>query len=590
MRDICYLRCLFEPMKFKLLVFLILSLPSQLLWAQSIQPNAEAPVLGANTVFYFDNVVLKNQEEIKQFIINKCAWFSAPNNALLLTSIQESPLGQHYTFSQQFKNHTIFYNGAKVSVAPNGKLIIASINMSPINNFAFDGLSESFGIMFHFGNPIPAIKIDFINQSNNHIEAYLSQNADTIYQFDRKLYLGKDTIVKGNVFLPNPVQSAKVSYGIPYVNANNTDVPVLISEQKSMPFKAMLLNDTFVLRSKYLSFGEVSGPYTQPAWSITPVFNFYRSNNFFEDVNAFYHLTNYTNYLTQKGFINLLDNIVIDAHSFNGGDNSAFDPAAIPYTLEYGTGGVQDAEDGQVVVHEFGHAMSQVASPNTVIGSERSSMEEGNSDYFCVSYSRTFNNFNWEKVFTWDGHNEFWDGFVAKTNKKYPKDLTNNSNDDREIWNSALMCIYEKIGASVTDSLVMLHLPLQAVNTTMPQMARVLLRIDTLVWQAKHTGAILNCFVEQGILGFAANIESSASQSINLLNSNGFKNGEAPLIISNTSNETFNVKVFDNLGNEILNTLMQNELRLDPNEFESGIYYLQIMNAQSKFNFKIMKL
>jgi hypothetical protein len=561
-----------------------------LVQAQFIAMPTNAPTIGSNPVFYYDQIELKNEPAIEQFIASKCAWLRSPVYELKLNSVLTSPLGKHYTYSQWFKQHEVFYNSIKVSVDNKGQLIVASFNVEPINESAFDGLTKDYGILIYYRQATAARKIDFINTKNGHIEAFLSPALDTIYQSDRKLYVGKDTMIRGNVFLPNPVQSAMVSYGSPYINAGNTDVPVLVTEQKSMFFKAYLENDTFKLKSKYLSFGEVSGPYTTPAWSKTPVFNFYRSHDFFEDVNSFYHLTSYTNYLEKMGFSNLLDNITIDAHAFYGDDNSAFDPSVIPYTLEYGTGGVNDAEDGQVVVHEFGHAMSQIASPSSVVGSERSAMEEGNADYFCVSYSRTFNDFNWDKVFTWDGHNEYWDGFVAKTNKKYPDNITNNSDKDREIWSSTLMCIYEKLGSQITDSLIMLHLPMQTTNTTMPQMARVLLKIDTLVWQAQHANAILNCFVERGILAFGASVNEEAKSPIQLLNSAGFASGQAPLVITQSGNNNYNLDVYDNLGQLVANITNQNEWKLNPIDFKSGVYYLVISNNVATYHFKIIKL
>jgi hypothetical protein len=576
-------------MKIKIL-FGFLFLFQVMVQAQSIAPQINPPTIGSNPTFYYDPIDFKSESAFLQFIESKCPWLRSPGYELKLSSVLTSPLGKHYTYSQWFKQHEVFYNSIKVSVDNKGRLIVASFNVEPINESAFDGLTKEYGILIYYGQATPARKIDFINASNGHIEAFLSPTNDTIYQVDRKLYVGKDTMIRGNVFLPNPVQSAQVSYGSPYINANNTDVPAVVIEQKSMFFKAYLENDTFQLKSKYLSFGEVSGPYTKPAWSATPIFNFYRSHDFFEDVNSFYHLTSFSNYLIQTGFSHLLDNIKIDAHAFNGGDNSAFDPAVTPYTLEFGTGGVQDAEDGQVVVHEFGHALSQIASPSTVAGSERSTMEEGNADYFCISYSRTFNDFNWEKVFTWDGHNEFWDGFVAKTNKKYPNDLRNDTDFDREFWSSTLMCIYEKLGKEITDSLVLLHLPMQTTNSTMPQMARILLKIDTLVWQAEHASSITNCFVERGILAFGASVDDINKASLKFLNSAGFATGAAPLIITPLDKNEYELNIYDNFGKLIAHFSNQNEWKLEPVDFKSGLYHLVFTNSGSSIHYKIIKL
>ena len=54
---------------------------------------------------------------------------------------------------------------------------------------------------------------------------------------------------------------------------------------------------------------------------------------------------------------------------FIGADKSSY--------IIFGRGGVDDAEDADVLVHEYGHALSNAASPSSNVGFERTALDEG---------------------------------------------------------------------------------------------------------------------------------------------------------------------------------------------------------------------
>lgn len=81
---------------------------------------------------------------------------------------------------------------------------------------------------------------------------------------------------------------------------------------------------------------------------------------------------------------------------------------------------------------------------------------EGSGDYWAMSYSRSLNQwasnepqYNW--MFSWDGHNECWNGRITNYTKKYPSGLTGTIHTDGQIWATALMRIYNRIGKEKTD-------------------------------------------------------------------------------------------------------------------------------------------
>lgn len=189
----------------------------------------------------------------------------------------------------------------------------------------------------------------------------------------------------------------------------------------------------------------------------SPDFLFNRNDQGFEAVNAFYHLDRSMAYINETLGINCkstLNNgiLLFDPHGLSGDDNSHFIPSS--QRLAFGEGCVDDAEDADVVLHEFGHAIHY-----WITGLKSSSSQglgEGSGDYWAMSYSRSLNQwasnepqYNW--MFSWDGHNECWNGRITNYTKKYPSGLTGTIHTDGQIWATALMRIYNRIGKEKTD-------------------------------------------------------------------------------------------------------------------------------------------
>ena len=59
-------------------------------------------------------------------------------------------------------------------------------------------------------------------------------------------------------------------------------------------------------------------------------------------------------------------------------------------SIAFGTGGVDDAEDGEVIVHEYGHAIQDNQVPGFGETPQGGAMGEGFSDYLAAAMSKTF--------------------------------------------------------------------------------------------------------------------------------------------------------------------------------------------------------
>lgn len=83
---------------------------------------------------------------------------------------------------------------------------------------------------------------------------------------------------------------------------------------------------------------------------------------------------------------------------------------------------------------------------------------QGVGDYLAMSYSRSKElwtpadpEYYW--VYSWDGHNEFWDGRITNYEKKYPNGLVGDVHIDGQIWSTCNMKIWDAIGREASDKI-----------------------------------------------------------------------------------------------------------------------------------------
>lgn len=123
---------------------------------------------------------------------------------------------------------------------------------------------------------------------------------------------------------------------------------------------------------------------------------FTRSRDEFEEVNAYFHLDRAQRYLQSLGFSGdraiVGYAIPVDPHGSGGNDNSSYQLDALPGhgRLFFGDGGVDDAEDADILLHEYGHAIQDSIVPSGFTGpsqGEPRALGEGFCDYWAFSSS-----------------------------------------------------------------------------------------------------------------------------------------------------------------------------------------------------------
>jgi Zn-dependent metalloprotease len=166
-------------------------------------------------------------------------------------------------------------------------------------------------------------------------------------------------------------------------------------------------------------------------------------------------------------------------------DNSFYSPST--KEISYGTGGVDDAEDAEVIWHEYGHSVQDNQVPGFGSGSEAGAMGEGFGDYLAGSIGAQFSGgFQDVCVAEWDAtsYSSANPPCLRRLDspKHYPEAIANEVHADGEIWSAALWEIRSAFGGSRADTLILQHHFLLAPASTFNQAA------NALVTTAKNLG------------------------------------------------------------------------------------------------------
>ncbi|MBW3662159.1 MAG: M36 family metallopeptidase [Actinobacteria bacterium] len=182
---------------------------------------------------------------------------------------------------------------------------------------------------------------------------------------------------------------------------------------------------------------------------------FTRNDPRFETAMAYAHLDRLQRYFQDLGFTDVnAEPQDVYTLPILGFDNSFYLP--VGDLIAFGAGGIDDAEDAEVIVHEYGHAVQHAQVPGWGATHEGGAMGEAFGDWLAAAYyaREVSGGFQDACVADWDAVS--YSGANppclrrTDTQKVYPGDMTNSSvHADGEIWSRFLWDLREALVSDV---------------------------------------------------------------------------------------------------------------------------------------------
>jgi zinc metalloprotease ZmpB len=302
----------------------------------------------------------------------------------------------------------------------------------------------------------------------------------------------------GRVFLPNPVADLQDES---------------LTDQKDADYAALQpayhvvglthLDGSGFLRGDYANIVSETG---NPAYSPTNTFLYNRSQDEFEQVMAYYWVTKSQEYIHSLGFGEWrppVNNESQDIRINQWGLDNSFETTHPKDELRFGKGGVDDAEDAEVILHEYGHAIHE-GSGFVFATEEAGAISEGFGDYWAADVSQIVAPTpDPACVADWDSTS--YTSTVphclrrVDTNRHYPEDLNGEVHHDGTIWSRALWDIHNALGSVRADTII-LQGQIDFPGTSMKDLATRLVATAQQLYGNAAANQVTTAFQNRGIL------------------------------------------------------------------------------------------
>ena len=507
------------------------------------------------------------REIAERFLTGQAARFGMKHGLadLRLSRAVESPAGRHFRYEQVYRGLPVFDAGAEVHVAADGRVFLARNDYAPgidlavspsrapaaIAALATRDFLESASIAVDKkgrARPNRGQALKLANEITPELGIYageagagvaggpagarprlayrmviaaespwgvvdyvLDANTGEVLQ-RRSLVQSSHLTGRGQVFDPNPVNSLN---DIELRDLDNADAPAFAPAYRTvaLPGVSRWLFDIFgalILQGPYVKINDlIEAPsYNQP-FSMNADFLYTRDRQEFEDVMAYFHIDRTQRYIQSLGFTTVNNRMIrVDPHGLNGADNSHY--VGFPFGMgwiAFGEGGVDDAEDADVILHEYGHAIQDNQTMGRYLGfGESGAQGEGFGDYWAFSNGPTGPGaFDPACLAEWDF------GFLGclrrlDSTRHYPEDLAFEVHDDGEMWASTLHDLFLTLGKETTDRVVLQSHFLVPFLPRFCDGARALRDADVALYGGVH-GAVIGATVAAH--GFASDLAAA---------------------------------------------------------------------------------
>ncbi len=396
-------------------------------------------------------------------------------------------------FAQSLEGIPVYRSDIAVSVKPDGEVIFVSSEARPsVGAIPVQPARSAIDVRDHviqaFGMPeahdvlAPQLMVYADAQPSRLVWVYVIRDSKKMGEWEIVADSSTGAILDfrnteyyldgtAKVFDPDPLTTATSTYG----SGGLTDA----ADADSAGLTGQLINVT--LRDITQSGGifKLEGPWARCQDWATPTggvndcptpatsdFSTTRADQKFEGPNVYFLIDKQMRYLNETLGISVQPNTVaggvrFDPHGFQGDDNSSFSSGSDQ--LQFGEGGVDDAEDSDVVLHELGHGLHDWITNGGL--SQNQGLSEGVGDYFANSYNRSTGHWTpadpqWFWMFQWDGHNQYWSGRITNFNigHSYPSNIGSDIHDQGQYWASCNLVAWVAIGRDAMDKAMLLGL------------------------------------------------------------------------------------------------------------------------------------
>ena len=287
-------------------------------------------------------------------------------------------------------------------------------------------------------------------------------------EFTHRTPSGVTVTGHGRVFDPNPVVALQRE-GL--TDRRDTNYPLIREAYRDVELRR--LDGSHTLTGQWVRVIN-----DNRATSNTDTYRYVRSNGLFEQVSAYYALDTLQAYIQNLGLADvnaeaqqILTNDIPDDNSFYNSVNDV---------IVTGTGGVDDAEDLEVVWHEYGHAILDDQVPGFGTSHQANSIGEGFGDYLAVTMSQKHSpnteKTPWACVMDWDStsYTSTKPHCLRRTDRhlNFPQHRDDEIHRAGQIWSAALWRMNRTLGRRVANQIILEAQFRFTTGITMPNAAR----------------------------------------------------------------------------------------------------------------------
>lgn len=436
----------------------------------------------------------------------------------------ESPAGTHVVFHQKVGGLPVFDARTAVHVARDGKVFGLTSTFAPGIDQTLGSLTPSIAEETALAIALDRLSItsDALRREDAPIyelgvvpegagrlawrvvvpvaepfgqwEIFVDGGTGDVIGEPRSLVVGMGD---AKVFVPNPVVSTGRT---DLVDSNNSNAAVPESAYSTVELRGLdssgFLNGPYVTTDRTPNrFRATNGDFSMLR----------RADQAFNEVEAYWAIDMAQRYIQSLGFSNIAHYpIRINTYAF-ADDNSNYTASGNGTgVLNFGYGGVDDAQDAEIVWHEYGHAILDNQA-RIQFSSESGAIHEGWADYVAATLSTTVPGDARFHVFVGEWDAVSYSGAPiphlrrVDTKKRYPDDIRRQVHSDGEIWSSCLWTIHQSLGRDAANRIIFNANFLFPRDVGFEVAAAAVLEADRQINGGANAGAIVAAFGQHGI-------------------------------------------------------------------------------------------